>query len=149
MSSRSALLCYSFSVLRRFLTAPVLLLGPALILALGGCGDDASTVATEGPGDNGSATVSTSPTPSKSEETTPEGPACEEVWSQGQRLPRGYRGCLEGSTWVAADTRRCESGQVLVSYADRYYGAKGAVVNDMGAPLEQSKQYQQALRSCG
>lgn len=127
----------------------MLLLGPALILALAGCGDDASTVATEEPDDTGSATVSTSPAPSNSEETTPQGPACEEVWSQGQRLKRAYKGCLEGSTWVAADTRRCESGQVLVIYADRYYGAKGAVVNDMGAPLEKSKQYQQALRSCG
>jgi hypothetical protein len=127
---------------RRFLAVPALLLG----LVLGGCGDEPGQQATEEPGDTGS---TSSPSPSAEETSTPEGPACQEVWSDGQNLPRSYQGCLEGSTWVAADTRRCESGQVLVAYADRYYGAKGAVVNDMGESLEENKQYQQALRSCG
>ena len=43
----------------------------------------------------------------------------------------------------------CESGQVLVTYGDRYYGAKGSPVNDVGSPLKASDQYQQALASCG
>ena len=41
------------------------------------------------------------------------------------------------------------SGQVLVVFDDRYYGARGAVVNDVGGPLEDDRQYQRALRSCG
>lgn len=121
---------------RTSLTVLVATLG----LVLGGCGDDTSA----GPGATPESTAtSTGSTP------VPDGPACEEVWADGQDLPRSYRGCVEGSAWVAADSRRCESGQVIVVYADRYYGAKGAVVNDMGGSLEDNQQYQRALRSCG
>lgn len=121
---------------RSFLNVLVLLLG----LVLSGCGDD--TVAEPDATPQSTAT-STGATP------VPDGPACKEVWADGSDLPRSYRGCVEGSAWVAADSRRCESGQVIVVYADRYYGAKGAVVNDMGGALEENKQYQRALRSCG
>lgn len=121
---------------RIFLTVLVLTLG----LVLGGCGDDTATEPDATPESTASSSGST---------PVPDGPACEEVWADGQDLPRSYRGCVEGSAWVAADSRRCESGQVIVVYADRYYGAKGAVVNDMGGPLEDDKQYQRALRSCG
>lgn len=118
------------------LTVLVALLGSAL----GGCGDDTVAV--------GDATPETT-TESSASTSVPDGPACEDVWADGSDLPRGYRGCVEGSTWVAADSQRCESGQVIVIYADRFYGAKGAVVNDMGGPLGESKQYQRAARSCG
>ncbi len=121
---------------RSFLNVLVLLLG----LVLSGCGDD--TVAEPDATPQSTAT-STGGTP------VPDGPACKEVWADGSDLPRSYRGCVEGSAWVAADSRRCESGQVIVIYDDRYYGAKGAVVNDMGGALEENKQYQRALRSCG
>ncbi len=121
---------------RSSLTVLVLTLG----FLLGGCGDD---TAAEPDATPESTATSTGATP------VPDGPACEEVWADGQDLPRSYRGCVEDSAWVAADSRRCESGQVIVVYADRYYGAKGAVVNDMGGPLEDDKQYQRALRSCG
>lgn len=121
---------------RSSVVLPAFLLG----LVLSGCGDDAATEPVATPG---STTSSTGSTP------LPDGPACEEVWADGQDLPRSYRGCVEGSAWVAADSRRCESGQVIVIYADRYYAAKGNVVNDMGGSLEQDEQYQRALRSCG
>jgi len=123
-------------VRRTCLTVLVLLLG----CVLSGCGDDPVATPDATPGST-----------SSSAETTPvpEGPACEEIWADGQNLPRSYQGCVEGSAWVAADSRRCESGQIIVVYADQYYGAKGAVVNDMGGSLEQNKQYQRALRSCG
>ena len=123
-------------MLRSSLTVPVVLLG----FVLGGCGDDTATEPDATPPSTATSSGTTPP---------PDGPACEEVWADGQDLPRSYRGCVEGSAWVAADSRRCESGQVIVVYADRYYGAKGAVVNDMGGPLEDNKQYQRALRSCG
>ena len=67
----------------------------------------------------------------------------------GQGLPAKYAGCSEDSTWVEADSQRCDSGQVIVTYADRFYAAKGFVVNDVGEPLSDSKQYQRAVRSCG
>ena len=121
---------------RSCLAVLVLLLGSVL----SGCGDD--TAADPG------ATPESTPT-SAGATPVPDGPACEEVWADGQGLPRSYQGCVEDSAWVAADSRRCESGQVIVVYADRYYGAKGAVVNDMGGALEENKQYQRALRSCG
>lgn len=115
-----------------------------LSLLLGGCGD-----AADEPSRATGSSESTGITEDPSQKPAPDGPACEDVWVDGQNLPRSYRGCVEGGTWVAADTRRCASGQVLVSHADRFYGAKGAVVNDVGEPLEENRQYQQALRSCG
>lgn len=143
MGRKSRILCYDFGVRRTYVTVLVVLLG----FALGGCGDDTAAAPDAAPE---STSESTSESPDSTETTaTPDGPACEEVWADGQDLPRGYKGCVEGSTWVAADSRRCASGQVIVSYADRYYGAKGAVVNDMGGSLEDNKQYQRAVRSCG
>lgn len=121
---------------RSSLTVLVVLLG----FVLGGCGDD-TTAEPDAVPESTATSPGTTP--------LPDGPACEEVWADGQDLPRAYKGCVEGSAWVAADSRRCESGQVIVVYADRYYGAKGAVVNDMKGPLEENKQYQRALRSCG
>lgn len=121
---------------RSSLTVLVVLFG----FVLGGCGDDA-TVEPDATPESTQTSSGTTP--------LPDGPACEEVWADGQDLPRSYKGCVEGSAWVAADSRRCESGQVIVVYADRYYGAKGAVVNDMDGPLEDNTQYQRALRSCG
>jgi hypothetical protein len=38
---------------------------------------------------------------------------------------------------------------VLVTYDDRYYGAKGAVVNDVGGALADDPTYRRAQRSCG
>ena len=113
-------------------------------LWLGGCGDEVDE-----PSRATGSSESTGTSGSPSEKPVPDGPACEDVWVDGQDLPGSYRGCVRGGTWIAADTRRCASGQVLVTYADRYYGAKGAVVNDMGEPLEEDRQYQRALRSCG
>lgn len=113
-------------------------------LWLGGCGDTVDE-----PSQAAESSESTGTTEDPSEKPVPDGPACEEIWVDDQNLPRSYRGCVDDGAWVAADTRRCSSGQVLVSHADRYYGAKGAVVNDVGEPLEENRQYQRALRSCG
>lgn len=117
--------------------APLLLLLPLLVSGLSSCGDDAA--------DAGSEAADEQTTPSSVEQE----PRCEDVWVDGEKLPENYRGCSEGETWVKADIRRCESGQILVTYGDRFYGAKGFVVNDVGEPLTESKQYQRALHSCG
>jgi hypothetical protein len=107
-----------------------ILLGGVL---LGGCGDSASDGA------------STSPDAAPRAQE----PACDEIWVDGEDLPKKYAGCSQGGTWVKAEVRRCESGQILVTFDDRYYGAKGFRVNDMGESLSESGQYQRALRSCG
>lgn len=114
-----------------------------LVLALGGavlsgCGDQ-----------TGEGAQAPSTAPASSDESTRE-PACAQVWVDGEALPERYAGCSEeDGAWVDAAVQRCASGQVLVTYADRYYGAKGSRVNDMGESLSESAQYQRALRSCG
>jgi hypothetical protein len=71
------------------------------------------------------------------------------VWVDGNALPESYKGCVDGDIWVKAESTRCDSGQVLIVYGDRYYGAKGAVVNDVGTALQESAQYRRAVRACG
>jgi hypothetical protein len=116
------------------LSLPLLL--AALVLA--GCGDDSSDTGADGG----------TPSGSESPSTTPEGPECSEVWS-GDTLPKNYDGCVRDSEMVAADKRSCASGQVVVTFDDRYYAVLGGPVNDVGAPLEESDQYRRAMRSCG
>ena len=41
----------------------------------------------------------------------------------------------------------CESGQMIVTYAGRFYAVPGRVINDVGH-LANSKQYQSAMASC-
>lgn len=122
----------------------VLLLCSLLAVWLGGCGS-------ETPDDSvaGESTGTPESDDSTSESGGPDGPSCEETWVAGQAIPGGYEGCVDGDTWVAAEATRCESGQVLIVFGDRYYGAKGAVVNDVGTPLDDSDQYRRAVRSCG
>lgn len=127
---------------------------------LGGCasgGSTASDPAAASPSASASpsdpSTASAAPSSAPPTVTTPplepSGPPCGQVWTKGGRIPGGYRGCLEGGAFVKARTRRCASGQVLITYGDRYYGARGYPVNDVGSPLEASSQYRSATRSCG
>lgn len=105
------------------------------LLAVAGCGDDTGDVS--------------SPDPEPSETTSAaSGPSCDEVWS-ADTLPDDYQGCVEDGALVEADRIDCESGQVLVTYGDRYYAVLGGPINDMGSPISESKQYRQAVRSCG
>ncbi|HEX6148591.1 hypothetical protein [Nocardioides sp.] len=124
--------------------AGVLLLCSLLGVWLGGCGE-------ETPDDQ--AAVGSTSTPeasvSPSQSDVPDGPACAEVWVDGQAIPGSYKGCVDGDAWVDAEATRCDSGQVLIVYGDRYYGAKGAVVNDVGTSLQESDQYRRAVRACG
>lgn len=118
---------------------PWLVLSCLLALGLSGCGDESAD----------REVAADDPTTATSEPQEPREPLCEDVWVAEQALPGTYQGCSEGSTWVEADSQRCDSGQVIVTYADRFYAAKGFVVNDVGEPLSDSKQYQRAVRSCG
>lgn len=112
-----------------------------LTLVVGGCGgNDAREPVAQDPGSQAS---------EPSQTPVPEGPQCQRVWVDGHALAQGYKGCVEDGAWVAAEKKMCDSGQVIVVFADRYYGARGAIVNDVGAPLDKSKQYHRAIRSCG
>lgn len=122
--------------------AGVLLLCSLLGVWLSGCGE---ATPDDQAGDGSSAT----PAADSSSTDAPDGPSCAEVWVDGNALPASYRGCVDGDAWVNADTTRCDSGQVLIVYGDRFYGAKGAVVNDVGTALQDSAQYRRAVRACG
>jgi hypothetical protein len=124
--------------------AGVLLLCSLLGVWLSGCGEETPDGELAG---ESTGTSESSDTPSESD--VPDGPSCTEVWVDGEAIPGSYKGCVDGDAWVAAESLRCDSGQVLIVYGDRYYGAKGAVVNDVGAPLDDSDQYRRAVRSCG
>jgi hypothetical protein len=122
--------------------AGVLLLCSLLGVWLSGCGEATSDTEAEG-GSTATPASDSSPT------DVPDGPACAEVWVDGNALPESYRGCVDGDTWVKAEATRCDSGQVLIVYGDRFYGAKGAVVNDVSTALQESAQYRRAVRACG
>lgn len=112
-----------------------------LLLALAaGCGDD-SPDATEG----------TDPASSSSGSTAapPGAPACDDVWQDGEKLPRSYRGCVDGSgAYVPQDGLSCSSGQRMVRYDDQYYGVLGGTVHEATQPLDQDRDYRTAVRSC-
>ena len=111
------------------------LLACLLGLGLAACGEDTAQPGPAAPG-------TSSPQAKK--------PLCAELWVDGQALPDHYKGCSDAhGTWVKAEAQRFDSGQVLVTYADRFYGAMGAVVNDVGGPLADDPHYQRASRSCG
>ena len=116
----------------RLRTAAVLLAATALVSTLTGCGED---------GDGGGSSASSS-TPSP----TGSAVACEDVWG-GEMLPDPYEGCSEDGEVVRPERMECSSGQVIVTYGDRYYAVPGGPVNDVG-PLSDSKQYRQAVRRC-
>jgi hypothetical protein len=102
-------------------------------VALTGCGDDSG---------GGTATSETTAS------AAPSGPDCTEIWS-GETLPKKYDGCVRDSELVEPEKRSCSSGQVIITYDDRYYAVPGGPVNDVGQPLEDSEQYRKAIRHCG
>jgi hypothetical protein len=117
----------------RLRTAAVALAATALVTSLTGCGEE------DGDGD-GSSAASSTPTPSGS------ALACEDVWG-GETLPDPYEGCTEDGAVVPPERMECSSGQVIVTFDDRYYAVPGGPVNDVGS-LAESKQYRQAMRTC-
>lgn len=102
-------------------------------VALSGCGSSTDDVGTA---------------PETSKSSAMAGPDCAEVWS-GETLPAEYDGCVDQSEFVEAERWDCASGQVIITFDDRYYAVPGGPVNDVGAPLEDSPQYRKALRGCG
>ena len=127
------------------------------VALLSACGGDSGSSAAD-PADT--ASVSDSPsdtlsdTPSSSEATAdpsseaPDWPACDSIWVEGQKIPGGYKGCLDGSDQVAADNLSCSSGQRIVRYADRFYGVAGGKIYETTGPLDKDKGYLKMVRTC-
>lgn len=75
-------------------------------------------------------------------------PTCDEVWRGDGSIPGRYRGCVDGDRAVVADRIPCSFGGSMTTYADRYYGVLGNVVNDAGESLSTSRRYARAHALC-
>ena len=119
------------------------------VALLSACGGDSGSSAADPAG-----TASVSDTPSSSEaiadpsSEAPDWPACDSIWVEGQQIPGGYKGCLDGSDQVAADNLSCSSGQRIVRYADRFYGVAGGKIYESMGPLDKDKAYLKMVRTC-
>lgn len=118
-------------------------LAAAILTLLAGCGDDEPTTASDP-----SAGPEESSTPTEGETADlPDWPSCAEVWVDGADLAQGYKGCLDGGAAVKADRQACSSGQVLVTYDDRFYAVLGGPVNETDG-LAQDSHFRSAKQSC-
>lgn len=132
------------------------------VVVLTACGaEDADPESAREPGASTSGassptSPSETPTSSPSETPTPEpgadAPACGDVWRDGARLPRAYKGCNEtpgdASTYVKRDVLDCSSGQRMVRYADHFYGVLGGTVHRTESRLSKDRGYGDAVARC-
>ena len=133
----------------------------AVAALLGGCGS-ASDPSSDGGGEpsaSSSPSASASASPSATASATPSStasssaqpatlPRCRRVWVEGRTLPVRYVGCTVGGVRDTSEQRyRCESGQVLVAHADRFYAVRGGRVLEPG-DLRRDRGFQGAKRRC-
>ena len=131
----------------------VLVVAAFALLTLAGCGDDdGSTAADPGSETSSSESATPSETPAPSETTTPEppaGPACDEVWVDGAKLPGGYQQCFDADgKKMKMDGRYCEFGKPLITYADSFWAVPGGPVHEVEAALLDDPDYAKALAQC-
>ncbi|MGL5823753.1 MAG: hypothetical protein ACRCYU_02775 [Nocardioides sp.] len=127
------------------------------VLALAACGTDTTTSPISGI-DASSRTQPASASPAGTEESAPSSgaataqsaswPDCRVIWVPGDRLPRRYRGCLDGATSVPAQVRNCSSGGRLVIYGNRFYAALGGPINQVPGQLATDQDFQQVSTAC-
>lgn len=121
----------------------------AAILLFSACGEGSSTTADDPAGTAGTSDSSTSSSvASGSTSPASDAPACADVWQAGAKLPKPYRGCLDGDRVDRGQALPCSSGQRLYSYDDRYYAVAGGVITDTGGPLKKSKKYLADAHRC-
>lgn len=137
-------------VTRRRLVLPGLLLVASA--ALGGCGSDDGPSAAADP-----TTAPSSPglesSPPEAAQTTqtavPAGtPDCEDVWSEGAKLPRKYAGCAADDVFVERNMIECSSGQRIVRHDDFYYAVLGGPIQAAPPSFADNEDYQDVLSSC-
>ena len=127
--------------------------------ALGGCGEvtdgtDATEATTTPQTAGPTSTPPASPTsPSSSVAAEPaatgELPSCGDVWRLGEKLPRGYDGCLEDGR-PADDPRAipCESGRPLHRHASRWYAVEGGKVIRTDNAASKDPVFRRVLAAC-
>lgn len=141
----------------RRLAASVLL--AVALSALAGCGD--ATDQAQDPAPAGSTTESESEEPSESDESekpekseaTTEVPAdapdCQDVWAEGNTLPRFYQGCVDDAgAFVERDAVGCSSGQRLAVFDDTFWGVLGGTIYAAQGSLDDDREYRAATRRC-
>ncbi len=118
---------------------PSLLLPLVLAAALAGCSEDpdAATGATD------------EPSASESSDQPGDLPRCEDVWVDGETLPGGYRGCVDGDTMVDPQGRPCSFGKPLLTHEDRFWSVRdGRITATDEARLLDDPRYRQVLETC-
>lgn len=116
--------------------------------ALGGCGE-----ATEGADVTEGATTPPTSGPTRSPAAEPAAtgglPPCAAVWRLGEKLPRGYDGCLTDGR-PADDPRAipCESGRPLHRHATRWYAVEGGKVIRTDSAVNKDPVYRRVLAAC-
>lgn len=140
----------------RRLAASVLL--AVALSALAGCGD--ATDQAQEPAPAESTTESESGEPEKSQkpekpeksETTEvpaDAPDCQDVWAEGNTLPRFYQGCVDGAgAYVERDAVGCSSGQRLAVFDDSFWGVLGGTIYAAQGSLDDDREYRAATHRC-
>jgi len=116
-------------------------LAAAVLLLAGACGDDEPESA-EDPGTD----TSTSPSAEATGDAT--GPACDEIWVDGAQLPRNYRGCVAEGAEVKPEKTTCSSGQIFVTYDDRFWAVTGGTISEGTSPLVDDPDYAEDIGAC-
>lgn len=126
----------------------------ALLAGCGGeeAGPDSARESSAEPSETASPSDSASPTESTKPEPGADAPACGEVWREGARLPRAYKGCNETpgdpSTFVRRDVIECSSGQRMARHADHFYGVLGGTIHRTESRLLKDPGYGDAVARC-
>ncbi|WP_323791201.1 hypothetical protein [Nocardioides sp.] len=136
-------------VSRRGVVLPGLLLVASSALAGCGSDDDADSAVADPTTPASTSSEVDSSTPSAGDAEIPEGtPACDDVWSEGAKLPRMYAGCEAGGVYVERDVITCSSGQRIVRFDDAFYAVLGGPVQAAPPSFSENEDYQEFLVGC-
>lgn len=112
-------------------------------------GDDAAaSVPTTSAGSSaGAPATSASPSiaPTK---VAPPLPDCAEVWVEGRRLPKPYKGCLEPDGRISKSVKSCSMGATLAQYGTRFYGIPGRPAVLALPSRDENQAYLDLLATC-
>lgn len=131
---------------RRLAASGLLAVALSALTACGGGTDEA-----QDPGQTASSNPDESASPSESDASdVPAGaPACGDVWVDGSRIARTYKGCVDDvGAYVERDAVGCSSGQRLVVFDGRFWGVLGGTVHEAGSSLDEDRDYRDATRRC-
>lgn len=76
-------------------------------------------------------------------------PSCSEVWVEGERLPKGYAGCLDGGMLVVPELIPCQDADVRwTTYDGRLAAVLGEEIFSVSEPGDDSDAYSSIMLSC-